>query len=179
LGGLKGIVRTRVGYAGGKTENPTYHDLETHAEAIELDYDPTVFTFKAILDLFFASHRPVGGMRSTQYRSAIFCHDEDEVAMAERSKEKHASLWGTSLSTEIALGATFWKAEDYHQKYRLQHQPVLLKEMRRSFSNFWDMVASPTAMRLNAHVAGKLDPDILAKELSLYGLSPEVEKALR
>ena len=168
-----------MGYAGGSTENPTYHDLEKHAEAIELDYDPAVFTYEDMLDLFFASHRPVGGMRSTQYRSAIFCHDDAEVTAAERSKEKHASQWGVEVATEIVLGATFWMAEDYHQKYRLQQQRVLMNEMHRIFPDFWDIVASPTAMRLNAHVAGTLDPAVLEKELALYGLSSEVEKALR
>ncbi len=168
-----------MGYAGGDLLEPTYHNLATHAEAIQLDYDPSILSYESMLELFFQSHRPVGGMRSTQYRSAIFCENDAEIAVAERAKYQMEADWQTPVSTEIAQGRTFWMAEDYHQKYRLQHTPRLMKGLQTLYPDFWDLVASPTAMRLNALAAGKLPPELMKEELADYGLSEALMKTIR
>lgn len=168
-----------MGYAGGASQDPTYHNLGTHAEAIQLDFDPEILSYEAMLELFFEAHRPIGGMRSTQYRSAIFCESDEEMAAAERAKYRVEAEWGASVSTEIAQDQTFWMAEDYHQKYSLQHNKRWMNELSRLYPNFWDMVASPTAMRLNALSAGHLPPDLLAEELASYGLSESLIESLR
>jgi peptide-methionine (S)-S-oxide reductase len=126
--GVKGVVATSVGYAGGTTQNPTYHDvcsgLTGHAEAVEVEYDPRVVSYDDLLVVFWASHDPTTPNRQgpdfgTQYRSAIFFHDATQEAVARASKEKLASSarLGREIVTEIVPAGEYWRAEEYHQQY--------------------------------------------------------------
>lgn len=126
---VKGVVSTRVGYTGGRLENPTYKivcsDRTGHAEAIEVDYDSTVVSYDDLLSVFWDMHDPTSVNRQgpdvgSQYRSVIFYHSPDQKAAAIASKEK---LQGTDryrqqkIVTEIIPATTFYPAEDYHQMY--------------------------------------------------------------
>ena len=125
---VPGVVETAVGYTGGTIPNPTYEDVcgktSGHAEVVEVDYDPSVVTFEQLLDVFWAAHDPTtlnrqGPDVGTQYRSAIFYHDEEQKVVAETSKNRlgESGRFHRPIVTEITPAPTFWRAEDYHQKY--------------------------------------------------------------
>ncbi len=128
LGKIPGVLETRVGYTGGKTERPTYHDVTTgetgHAESVEVVFDPSRISYEELLGYFFRMHDPTTLDRQhndvgTQYRSAIFYHDEEQRRIAERVKAdvERSGKWKRKIVTEIVPAGTFWEAEDYHQKY--------------------------------------------------------------
>jgi peptide-methionine (S)-S-oxide reductase len=127
-----GVRETAVGYIGGHTENPTYKDVCTgrtgHAEAVQIQFDPSQVSYDQLLDLFWQIHDPTtlnrqGPDVGTQYRSVIFYHDEAQRAAAEASIERLQA--GGSLRrpivTQLLTAATFWRAEEYHQKYVQKH----------------------------------------------------------
>ena len=127
IDGVKSVVS---GYAGGKTENPTYEDVCTgltgHAEVIQIEYDPAKVSFKSLLDVFWLAHDPTtlnrqGADRGTQYRSVIFYHDAKQKEVAEASKKAAAPDFKDPIVTEISALPKFYKAEGYHQNYYNQN----------------------------------------------------------
>ena len=125
---INGVVETTVGYTGGKTEHPTYQQISRgntdHAEAILIKYNPELVTYKSLLDIFFRLHDPTtlnrqGPDVGTQYRSAVFYHNEQQRKLAEDKKSDFdkSGVFKKKAVTEINEVATFWEAEDYHQKY--------------------------------------------------------------
>jgi peptide-methionine (S)-S-oxide reductase len=128
----KGVNSTAVGYIGGQLPNPTYEEVCTdktgHAEAVEVDYDPDEISFEELLKIFWENHNPTtlnrqGPDVGIQYRSAIFYHDEKQKEIAENSKQTLEQLgkYGLPIVTEIVPAPTFYKAEEYHQKYFKKH----------------------------------------------------------
>jgi peptide-methionine (S)-S-oxide reductase len=125
---LKGVEEVVSGYAGGEIPDPTYHQVcsgETgHAEAVQIRFDPEIISFGDLLDVFWHSHDPTtlnrqGADVGSQYRSAIFCHDAGQRAIAEQSLEaiEAARLWPDPIVTEIVPFSRFYPAESYHQDY--------------------------------------------------------------
>ena len=125
---LKGVVSVVSGYTGGSTENPTYKDVLTgktgHAEACQIEFDPEQITYEEILEVFFETHDPTtlnrqGNDIGTQYRSAIFYHNEAQKEAAEQFKSKidEGGAWKNPVVTEIVPFTKFYRAEDYHQNY--------------------------------------------------------------
>jgi len=123
-----GVLSTTVGYMGGTTEAPTYKDVCTdqtgHAEVVQMEFDPEVISYDALVDLFYGNHNPTewnrqGPDEGTQYRSVVFYHDDDQKAVAERKKEELAASgrFKRPIVTLIEPAVTFWPAEDYHQQY--------------------------------------------------------------
>jgi methionine-S-sulfoxide reductase len=128
---LPGVIDTTVGYTGGTLESPRYEDVKKghtgHAESIEIKFDPDKISYDDILDYFFRLHDPTtvnrqGNDRGTQYRSAIFVHDEKQREAAERAKQRAQEKWPAPIVTEVIPAAAFYAAEDYHQDY-LQRTP--------------------------------------------------------
>ncbi len=123
---LDGVTSTRVGYAGGNLENPTYEDVCSHrtghAEVVEVEYDPDQVSYDDLLGVFWRKHNPTqlnrqGWDIGDQYRSAIFVHDEEQRAAAERSKQDEQASHRKPIVTQIEPAPTFYEAEDYHQQY--------------------------------------------------------------
>ena len=125
---LKGVTSVVSGYTGGHTENPTYKDVLTgttgHAEACQIEYDPAEIAFEDLLEVFFETHDPTtlnrqGNDVGTQYRSAIFYHNEEQKSAAEEYKAKvdASGAWKHPVVTEIVPFTKFYRAEDYHQNY--------------------------------------------------------------
>ena len=121
----KGVIGTTVGYTGGTKQNPAYEQVCTgktgHAEAIEIVFDPAIISYKALVDLFFSIHNPAQKDRQgpdvgTQYRSAIFYHDDEQQAIAEQTKRRLEQT-GKRIVTQIVPAAAFYPAEEYHQRY--------------------------------------------------------------
>ncbi|MFC8423379.1 peptide-methionine (S)-S-oxide reductase MsrA [Streptomyces sp. NPDC057236] len=124
-----GVLTTRVGYSGGDVPNATYRDHGTHAESIEITYDPAVTDYRTILEYFFQIHDPStenrqGNDIGTSYRSAIFYVDDEQKRVAEETiADVNASgLWPGPVVTEVVPAGPFWEAEPEHQDY-LQRYP--------------------------------------------------------
>ncbi|WP_409028607.1 peptide-methionine (S)-S-oxide reductase MsrA [Janthinobacterium sp. SUN098] len=125
-----GVIATRVGYSGGDVANATYRNHGTHAEAIEIIFDPSTISYRKILEFFFQIHDPStenrqGNDRGTSYRSAIFYTNDEQKRVAEDTiRDVDASgLWPGKVVTEVAPAGPFWEAEPEHQDYlqRLPH----------------------------------------------------------
>jgi len=126
----EGVYTTAVGYAGGHTPNPTYHEvcsgMTGHAEAVRVAFDPAVTSYEALLRVFWENHDPTQGMRQgndvgTQYRSAVYWYSEEQHRAAEASRKIYEkALAGAGygpVTTEILPAPEFYYAEDYHQQY--------------------------------------------------------------
>lgn len=132
---IHGVKETTVGYAGGNTENPTYEmvcsDKTGHAEAVEVKYDPKEVSYEQLLNVFWNKHNPTtpnrqGPDHGSQYRSVIFYHSNEQKAIAEESKKEldQSGRWQDPIVTEIVPASTFYRAEEYHQKYNQKHSGV-------------------------------------------------------
>jgi len=125
---MEGVTATRVGYTGGDFKNPTYKDVCSgttgHAEAVEVEYDPSRVTYEKLLEVFWENHDPTtlnrqGPDVGTQYRSAVFFLTPEQEAAAKASKEKlqKNGRYKRPIVTEINPALEFYPAEDYHQQY--------------------------------------------------------------
>jgi peptide-methionine (S)-S-oxide reductase len=121
---MPGVQSTRVGYSGGDVANATYRNHGTHAEAIEISFDPAVISYRKILEFFFQIHDPStpdrqGNDLGSSYRSAIFYVDEQQKATAlDTIEDVNASgLWPGKVVTELSPAGPFWEAEPEHQDY--------------------------------------------------------------
>jgi peptide-methionine (S)-S-oxide reductase len=125
---IQGVKSTRVGYAGGRTANPTYRDVCSHttghAEVVEVTYDPTRVSYNDLLNVFWENHDPTqlnrqGPDVGDQYRTVIFYHSPEQEAAARASKERLAASgkYRRPIVTQIEPAPTFHEAEDYHQQY--------------------------------------------------------------
>ena len=125
---VKGVTNATVGYAGGKTENPTYEDVCTdetgHAEVVQVEYDPAQASYEQLLDVFWSNHDPTtlnrqGPDVGTQYRSVIFYYSPEQQAAAEASKKElnESGRFRRPIVTQIEPAPPFYRAEEYHQRY--------------------------------------------------------------
>jgi peptide-methionine (S)-S-oxide reductase len=125
---VPGVTATAVGYEGGKLDNPTYKDVCTdatgHAEVVEIDYDPAKASYEQLLDLFFELHDPTqlnrqGPDWGKQYRSVVFYHSPEQEAAAKQTIARltEEKRFSKPIVTQVVPAETFWRAEDYHQKY--------------------------------------------------------------
>jgi peptide-methionine (S)-S-oxide reductase len=129
---VEGVTETAVGYMGGRTEDPTYQDVCTgrtgHAEVVHLTYDPARVSYEKLLDLFWSLHDPTQVNRQgpdfgTQYRTVIFSHSPEQEAVARASKDRleASGRLRRPVATAIEPAPTFWRAEEYHQRYFEKH----------------------------------------------------------
>ncbi len=121
---LPGVLSTRVGYTGGDVTNATYKDHGTHAEGIEIIFDPAKTNYRALLEFFFQIHDPTtpnrqGNDRGTAYRSAIYYTDDSQkdIALDTIADVEASGLWPGKVTTEVAAVSDFWEAEPEHQDY--------------------------------------------------------------
>ena len=125
---VPGVIDVCVGYVGGKLENPTYEDVcyrdTGHAEAVEIEFDANQISYEELLEVFWGCHNPTtlnrqGPDIGTQYRSAVFFHspEQEKAALESKAKLEVSGRYRTPIVTEIVPAATFYRAEDYHQRY--------------------------------------------------------------
>ena len=125
---LDGVLSTAVGYAGGTKENPTYEEVCSdntgHAEVVQMEFDPSQITYDDLLEVFWSNHNPTtlnrqGPDVGAQYRSVIFYHSPEQRSAAERSRQKvdTSGRFSRPVVTQIQAAPTFWRAEEYHQRY--------------------------------------------------------------
>jgi peptide-methionine (S)-S-oxide reductase len=151
---VKGVEKVESGYAGGTVENPTYEEVSDgdtgHAESLQITFDPNVISFKDLLFIFFRTHNPTtlnqqGADVGTQYRSAIFYHNEKQKIEAEESLQEAQSLYDDPIVTVIEPFTNFYPAEDYHKNYYELHKSApyckfvidpKVQKMRKEFQKF-------------------------------------------
>jgi peptide-methionine (S)-S-oxide reductase len=131
LGKVPGVAATAVGYMGGETQQPTYEDVCTdetgHAEVAQVEFDPGKVSFEVLVRRFYEIHDPTqlnrqGPDEGSQYRTAIFYHSPEQKAVAEQvTADLNQKRFGGRIVTQIVPAATFWRAEEYHQKYGHKH----------------------------------------------------------
>lgn len=171
------MIRTRVGYAGGKQLNPTYHDLGDHTETLQLDYDPDRISYDELLDVFWSGHDPTAAPWSVQYKAVVFVHDEAQREAATRSLRALERRLGRPIRTQVLPYRNFTLAEDYHQKYSLRHHADLLQALAAAYGEGRALnaalVASTAAARLNGYAARQGSSAALERELPSLGISPE------
>ena len=156
---VRGVERIDPGYTGGTVPNPTYEDVSTgrtgHVEAVQLAFDPSVISFKEILEIFFATHDPTtmnrqGPDMGTQYNSVIYYHDDAQKATAlalidELTKEE---IWDKPIVTKVVAATTFYVAETYHRDYYEKHPE----------SAYCQQVITPKIVKLQQKYYSKLKP---------------------
>lgn len=155
---LKGVEKVESGYTGGKVKNPTYKEvcsgLTGHAEVIQITFDSNVISYTELLEVFWSTHDPTtlnrqGNDVGTQYRSAIFYHNDQQKELAEKYKVQLdlSNTWSDPVVTEISLIGVFYPAEDYHQNYFKLNgsQPycsfVVRPKVEKFLKKFGDMVS--------------------------------------
>lgn len=146
---VKGVEGVESGYAGGKIVNPSYREVcngtTGHAEVVQVHFDPNVVSYRDLLNVFFAIHDPTtlnrqGADVGTQYRSAIFYHDDEQKKIAEELiKDLNSQkIWGNPIITEVEKLDKFYMAEDYHQEYfaKNPYQPYCMAVVAPKVSKF-------------------------------------------
>lgn len=127
---VPGVIEAISGYTGGTLDNPTYRqvcsDTTGHAEAVQVTYDPAAVSYEKLLDVFWKIHDPTTPNRQgpdvgSQYRSAIFVHNDDQRRAAETSRDREQQNHSRPIVTEITGASPFYRAEDYHQRYFERH----------------------------------------------------------
>jgi len=138
-----GITDTEVGYTGGKNDNPDYHNHPGHAEGLEITYDDSKTSYKAILDFFFRSHDPTtlnrqGNDIGDSYRSAIFYQDNSELAAAKEmiALVNESGNWPDPVVTSLEPFTKFWPAEVYHQDYLIKNPNGYTCHFVRPFGSY-------------------------------------------
>lgn len=153
FGAMDGVVRTRVGYAGGTMSDPTYHDLGGHTEAFQLEYDPDTVTFAELLDRVFQRHDPNHQTRKTQYQNIVFATTPGQSeALNEYLGANGLNV--DTIETRVEQLSSFYLAEDYHQKHSLQSRQSFTDAFEEAGYDDTDLRESPAAAKLNGFVAG-------------------------
>jgi peptide methionine sulfoxide reductase MsrA len=171
------VLRTRVGYCGGKKESPSYYELGDHTEAVSIDYDPAELSFAGLLEHFWNGHRCDRNNSSRQYMNAVFYRDDAQQELAQESREAQ----GQNVATEILPVGQFTYAEGYHHKYYLTRYPEIREFLEATYPSAKALADSTVAMRLNAYLGSGMMRDWkqFLNELPEFGLPEAIETSLR
>lgn len=177
------MLRTRVGYAGGSKEKPTYRMMGDHTEAVSIDYDPMVISYEQLLGYFWNAHRCERNNSSRQYMNAVFYQNDKQKKIAEASRAKQAQRLAIAVAdvkTEILPVNAFTYAENYHQKYYLSRHRDIRDFLSETYPNSKSLADSTVATRLNAYLGSGIHKDWKAflQELPSYGLPKKIEQRL-
>lgn len=174
---MDGVIRTRVGYAGGKTDSPNYKRMGDHTEVVQVDYDPHQITYAQLLHIFWMGHNPFSRPYSEQYKNAVFFHTKDQEQQALISRQKLSQKTKKNVQTQIVPLNSFTMAENYHQKNLLKTHE-LKKEMLRIYPLQKDLVDSTAVSRINGYIGGYGTKEQLVQEIETLGLSSNGQKIL-
>jgi len=177
FGVLPAVVRTRVGYSGGMSDNPTYQNIGDHTESIQIDYNPEKTSYRELVEFFWDNHNPYHQPYSRQYWSIVFFHDQRQEETARAVKKELEADSGNTIITEFKKLNVFYLAEDYHQKYHLQGH-LDFKEHYLAIYSRQEFINSTAAARVNGYLAQKGKKDQLAKEINDLGLTEDLQNEL-
>jgi peptide-methionine (S)-S-oxide reductase len=158
FGALDGVVRTRVGYAGGTKSDPTYHDLGEHSESFQVDYDPDHRSFESLLELAFRGHDHTRQPAAVQYQNIVFASTADQADKIASYLDARG-LTREGSATRVEQLSAFHLAEDYHQKHSLRGRQSLLNTFEQAGYDDADIRESPAAAKLNGYAAGRDLPE--------------------
>ena len=178
FGGISGVYRTSVGYAGGTKVNPSYYSLGDHTEVVQIEFDPSVISYEELLGLFWQSHNSYVNYK-VQYMSLILYHNEQQKEIAERFIDLKENETGRKAATEVSRMTEFYRGEDYHLKFYLQRDKEILNDLLRYYEDIFALNDSTVAARLNSLLAGKGDPDLMKNEYEGYGLQDRALEKVR
>ncbi|WP_053093775.1 peptide-methionine (S)-S-oxide reductase MsrA [Rufibacter radiotolerans] len=178
FGAQPGVVRTRVGYAGGTTPDPTYRHLAEHMETVQLEFDPSQVTFLELLRLFFAHHTPTKEPYKRQYTSAIFYHSPEQEKATKTALQEAEKRLEAPLFTEVNPFTIFYLAEERHQKWNLRRTPDLLQTYQAIYPKFEDFNHSTAVARVNGYLGGFEEEHVLMEDLGGLGLPYEAQNIL-
>jgi len=166
FGHLPGVIRTRVGFAGGTTSYPTYRQMGDHTEIVEMDFDPDRISLEDILNVFWNHHNPVNinDYKGRQYMSLLLYHDELQRNTIHRMIKEGK---GETL-TSIAPYSRLYLAEDKHQKYYLKRYPNALEKLSELYSSHDDLVNSTVVARLNGLAKGYTSLERIINEIGQW-----------
>lgn len=176
FGVLEGVIRTRVGYAGGEVANPTYNAIGDHSETIQIDYNPEIISYRDLVEIFFDSHNAFTSSYSQQYASLILYHNEEQRKIAEKIKKEKSSASG-KIQTKIKKLDHFYLAENYHQKFRLQQKKEFKDHYLKKLS-MEEFINSPAVTKVNGYISGKGKRDQLIKNVAQLGLNEKLQERL-
>ena len=175
---MDGVVRTRVGYAGGQKIDPTYRSIGDHSETIQIDYDPKRVSYKDLLLVFWQSHDPTYKAWSRQYMSAIFYHNDEQRKLALETRKFEENQRNKKIHTDIQPFGKFYLAEDYHQKYELRRSSELMREFKAMYPRDIDFINSTAAARVNGYIGGHGEPEEFKATIKNLGLSTAGQQRL-
>lgn|GEM_PF-123873 len=170
FGRIPGVLRTRVGYAGGTTEQPTYREMGDHSETVEVDFDPQIVTLEQLLELFWKHHKPVNinEYKGRQYWSLALYRSGEQREAIERVKRRLEQESGVPLDTEATAFRAFYLAEARHRKYYLKRFPEAVAKLDELYGAEEQWERSTLAARLNGLAKGYTSMERIAEELRLW-----------
>jgi peptide-methionine (S)-S-oxide reductase len=177
FGHLPGVVRTRVGYAGGTTKFPSYTYIANHSETVELDFNPSLITLEQLLNVFWDNHKPsnINGYKGRQYNSILLYRNEEQQAVITEIHRKKGEP-----DTEIVPYSRFHLAEERHQKYYLKRFPDAILKLSELYSSPEDLQVSTLAARLNVLAKGYTNLERIRNEIAEWLIpAPEQEKLVQ
>jgi peptide methionine sulfoxide reductase msrA/msrB len=177
FGALEGVVRTRVGYAGGEMKDPRYTKIGDHTETVQIDYDPDQISYRELVEIFFNSHNAFAEAYSRQYASLILYHNEDQRQTALEVKESLEAEKNRKVKTMIKELDRFYLAENYHQKFRLQ-QKTEFRDHYFEMMKIEEFINSPTISKINGYVSGKGERDNIIQNIGDFALTSELQEEL-
>lgn len=180
FGALPGVIRTRVGYAGGTTESPTYYEMGDHTETVEVDFDPRILSYDDVLRHFWRNHYPNRDeYMGRQYLSLLRYRGDEQKKTVDRVKSEMEAELGITIETDIAPFTAFTLAEEYHQKYYLKRYPKAFEQLRGLMSDPSMLTDSTFAARLNGFVKGCGEKERLLDEISGWPISEGAQDVLK
>jgi len=171
FGSLPGVAGTRVGFAGGTTDDPEYRDMGDHSETVEIAYDDGRLTLEELLRAFWDNHNPdnINGYKGRQYRSLLLYRDERQLAAMRSIKSEVESAKGP-LDTEIAPLAAFFPAEPRHRKYYVKRYPDAIGKLNELYESEEAWTESTLAARLNGLAKGYVNLEPILREIGEWAL---------
>lgn len=179
FGSLPGVLRTRVGFAGGTTPSPTYRQMGDHTETVEVDFDPNILGYEDILRRFWRNHYPNrDNYKGRQYISLLRYHNPQQKEKIEKIKKEMEQEIGEAIETEIDSYTNFILAEDRHQKYYLKRYPKALDQLEPLYPDLNLLVDSTFAARLNGFVKGYGNRTDLKQEIAGWRIEEDYREML-
>ncbi|MCK9857507.1 peptide-methionine (S)-S-oxide reductase [Paenibacillus sp. ATY16] len=166
FGAVPGVIRTRVGFAGGTTAEPSYRSMGDHTETVELQFDAALVSYDELLELFWNNHNPynINGYKDRQYQSLLLYRDDEQAEAFRRIKSRMEETKGI-LSTELSPFNAFYPAESRHQKYYLKRFPDAVEKLMSLYLSEEELERSTLAARLNGVAKGFLNLERLQNEM--------------